>query len=72
LRRWIANLERNWDAAERLVGAGRARVWRLYMAGSAIGFDAGRLQIHQVLAVKNDRVGRSGMPLRPDWHRSPS
>jgi cyclopropane-fatty-acyl-phospholipid synthase len=67
LRRWVANLERNWDDAVRLVGPGRARVWRLYMAGSAVGFDAARIQIHQVLAVKNDRAGASGMPLRPDW-----
>jgi cyclopropane-fatty-acyl-phospholipid synthase len=42
----------------------RARVWRLYMAGSALGFEAGRLQVHQVLAVRPDR-GRSGMPLSP-------
>ena len=33
---------------------GRARVWRLYMAASAINFEAGRTQIHQVLAVKPD------------------
>jgi cyclopropane-fatty-acyl-phospholipid synthase len=67
LRQWVTNLEAHWTEAVNLVGPGRARVWRLYMAGSAMGFEAGRLQIHQVLAVKNDRVGHSGMPLRPDW-----
>jgi cyclopropane-fatty-acyl-phospholipid synthase len=67
LRRWVANLEANWDEAVRLVGAGRARVWRLYMAASAVNFDAARLQIHQVLAVKPDAQGSSAMPLRPDW-----
>jgi cyclopropane-fatty-acyl-phospholipid synthase len=66
LRKWVANLESNWDAAVREVGPGRARVWRLYMAGSALAFEAGQTQIHQVLAVKPDD-GRSGMPLRPDW-----
>ena len=36
------NLEaRLGRAPSRAVGEGRARVWRLYMAGSAIGFDAG-------------------------------
>jgi hypothetical protein len=35
-------------------GEARARIWRLYMAASALNFDAGRTQIHQVLAVKND------------------
>ena len=64
LRRWVANLETNWDAAVAEVGAGRARVWRLYMAASALGFERGDLQIHQVLAVRPDG-GRSEMPLRP-------
>ena len=49
-----------------LVGAGRARVWRLYMAASAVGFERGRISIHQVLAVKPDH-GRSGFALRPSY-----
>jgi cyclopropane-fatty-acyl-phospholipid synthase len=65
LRRWVANLERHWDEAVAEVGAPRARVWRLYMAGSAVNFEAGRTQIHQVLSVPRERDGRSGMPLRP-------
>jgi cyclopropane-fatty-acyl-phospholipid synthase len=70
LRAWVANLEANWDDAVQLVGAGRARIWRLYMAASAMNFEAGRTQIHQVLAVK-DAEGRSGMPRRPDWDTVP-
>jgi cyclopropane-fatty-acyl-phospholipid synthase len=69
----VANLDRNWDEAVRQVGAGRARVWRFYMAGSAVGFERHNLEIHQVLAVRPD-AGRSGMPLRPDFEgaaRSP-
>lgn len=62
LRAWVANLEDNWEAAVRLSSAGRARIWRLYMAGSALGFTANRLGINQVLAVKCDGHGRSGMP----------
>lgn len=62
LRAWVANLEANWDRAQRLVGPGRARVWRLYMAGSALGFEQNRLAIHQVLAVRAAADGRSGMP----------
>jgi cyclopropane-fatty-acyl-phospholipid synthase len=64
LRAWVSNLERNWDEAVAEVGAARARVWRLYMAASALNFEAGRTQVHQVLAVRSDG-GRSGMPLRP-------
>ncbi|GIU86454.1 MAG: cyclopropane-fatty-acyl-phospholipid synthase [Acidimicrobiia bacterium] len=66
LRAWVANLEGAWDEAVRLVGPGRARVWRLYMAASAVNFEEGRTQVHQVLGVRADG-GRSGMPLRPDW-----
>ena len=64
LRAWVRNLEANWDAAVAEVGTPRARVWRLYMAGSALGFEAGRLQVHQALAVRPED-GRSGMPLAP-------
>jgi cyclopropane-fatty-acyl-phospholipid synthase len=67
LRRWVRNLEDSWDEAVAEVGSARARIWRLYMAGSALGFEAGRLQVHQVLAVRSD-AGPSGMPLqRGTW-----
>jgi len=67
LRAWITNLERDWDGAVAAAGEGRARVWRAYMAGSALGFDAGRISIHQTLAVVPDVDGTSGMPWRRDW-----
>lgn len=62
LRAWVKNLEGRWDEAQRLVGPGRARVWRLYMAGSALGFEQNRIAVHQVLAVRTPAGGRSGMP----------
>ncbi len=65
LRQWVGNLEASWDEAVDEVGEARARVWRLYMAGSAINFEAGRSQVHQVLATPITDDGRSGMPLRP-------
>jgi cyclopropane-fatty-acyl-phospholipid synthase len=69
LREWVTNLEEGWDEAVSEVGAGRARIWRLYMAGSALGFEAGRLQVHQLLGVRAEG-GVSGMPLRPgSWER---
>jgi cyclopropane-fatty-acyl-phospholipid synthase len=67
LRRWVANLEEQWDDAVSEVGAPRARVWRLYMAGSAINFEAGRSQVHQVLSVPREPGGLSGLPLRPQF-----
>jgi cyclopropane-fatty-acyl-phospholipid synthase len=62
LRAWVANLEDRWDEAVRLVGAARARVWRLYMAGSAIAFADGDIAVHQVLGVVPTATGSSGMP----------
>lgn len=62
LRAWVANLDANWNDAVRLVGEPRARVWRLYMAGSAVGFTDGGIAIHQVLGVVPTKDGRSGMP----------
>ena len=63
LRRWSANLEAGWDDACRLVGERRARVWRLYLAGSAVSFEIADVGIHQVLGVKLTAGGESGMPL---------
>ena len=62
LRSWVANLEENWDAVVAHSSAGRARIWRLFVAGSALGFAANRLGVNQILAVKNDIRGRSGVP----------
>lgn len=62
LRAWVANLESRWEEAVALSSPGRARVWRLYMAGSALAFESGRLGVNQVLAVRAGPGGSSGMP----------
>ncbi len=62
LGHWVRNLEANWDTAVAIAGTERARVWRLYMAASAVGFAGGGLNIHQVLGVIRDPHGGSGMP----------
>ena len=67
LRDWGANLESNWDDAVEEVGIGKARVWRLYMAASRVGFDKNVIQLHQVLATRTDSDGNTGMPLRPNF-----
>lgn len=63
---WGWNLTEHWDEAVEEVGVGRARVWALYMAGSRLGFDQNKIQLHQVLGVRSDN-GDSDMPLRPTW-----
>jgi len=52
LRAWVRNLEEHWDEAVRLAGVGRARVWRLYMAASALGFEAGVTGVNQILVQR--------------------
>jgi cyclopropane-fatty-acyl-phospholipid synthase len=64
LRRWVANLEAEWAQAQRLTSPGRARVWQLYMAASALAFERNRIGVNQVLAVRTPESGASGLPLR--------
>jgi cyclopropane-fatty-acyl-phospholipid synthase len=57
LRAWMANLQRNRDAAIAAAGEQTYRAWRLYMAGSAQGFRTGRMGLFQSLLAKPLRTG---------------
>ncbi|MEJ7718623.1 MAG: class I SAM-dependent methyltransferase [Thermoleophilaceae bacterium] len=63
---WSANLQDHWEEAVAEVGEGRARVWRLYLAGARVSFEWDTLELHQMLGVRTTN-GAAGMPLRPDW-----
>jgi cyclopropane-fatty-acyl-phospholipid synthase len=52
VQRWIDTLEANWDEFVRLQGEEIARVWRLYLVGGALAFEAGRMGVDQFLAVR--------------------
>lgn len=68
LRQWVANLRERWDACVALSSPGRARTWQLFMVGSALSFEAGRIGLNQVLAVRPHSDGRSDMPMtRTAW-----
>jgi cyclopropane-fatty-acyl-phospholipid synthase len=62
-RAWVSNLGRRWDEAVRLSSPGQARVWRLYLAGSALAFEGHRVGVNQVLAVKPGPRGADRIPL---------
>ncbi|WP_420034028.1 class I SAM-dependent methyltransferase [Streptomyces sp. cg28] len=64
LRQWVRNLETRWAEALKLVSPGRARIWRLYMAASALSFERNKIGVNQILAVRTPAAGASGMPLR--------
>ncbi len=64
LAAWSRNLDDHWDEAVADVGIGKARVWRLYLAASRMGFARNMIQLHQVLAASPDADGDAGVPLR--------
>jgi cyclopropane-fatty-acyl-phospholipid synthase len=66
LAAWRANLEAHWAESVAEVGEARARVWRLYLAGSQVSFEKDNTELHQVLGTKTT-AGDAAMPLRPDW-----
>ena len=62
VRAWLGNLERRWDEAAGLIGTESARVWRLYLAGSALAFEQGRMGVDQILAVRPAPGRRASWP----------
>ncbi|WP_016908926.1 SAM-dependent methyltransferase [Streptomyces xiaopingdaonensis] len=73
LRAWVRNLEADFARGVRLTSPGRARVWRLYMAASALSFERNRIGVNQILAVRTPESGASGMPLRSrEWRADAS
>jgi cyclopropane-fatty-acyl-phospholipid synthase len=68
VRHWLKRMESRMEVASELVGELKARIWRLYLAGSAYYFQSGKLDLYQSLLVKC-ADGRSGLPLtRTDWY----
>ena len=60
LRRWVANLEKNHDAAVEATNEETYRIWRIYMAGSAIGFERATIAVYQMLLADRSRPWRFG------------
>ncbi len=53
LSAWIDRLDSNREAAERLAGGERLRVWRLYLRAARHGFATGFTSIYQVLGHRS-------------------
>jgi cyclopropane-fatty-acyl-phospholipid synthase len=66
LRSWVSRLEENHDQALQFVDELTYRVWRLFMSGSAYGFEHGRLNLHQALLSKPAADGHGEFPLTRD------
>lgn len=64
LRHWVANLEQNRDAAVAATSEQTYRIWRLYMAASAVAFERSGISIYQLLLSDPGRpwtLGRSAL-----------
>ncbi len=74
LAAWLARLEARFDRAVAIAGERRARLYRLYLAASAVGFRIGRTSVYQLLLVRRDASGRAdGIPrCRADWYAPPA
>lgn len=70
LQLWSQGLEQQLDKAAQWVPAKALRIWRLYLAGCAYGFQHGWMNLHQILAVKPREDGSHDLPwTRADLYR---
>lgn len=60
LRAWAAGLERHWSECVRLAGPGRARVWLLYLAASALACENGLIGRHEIRVKSREKGARAG------------
>ena len=68
LRHWVNRLEASHQEALNFVDEPTYRIWRLFMSGSAYGFQIGWNNVYQTLLLKSDK-GESDLPLtRADWY----
>ncbi|VVJ21016.1 Cyclopropane-fatty-acyl-phospholipid synthase (EC [Amycolatopsis camponoti] len=67
VRAWADTLEENWADVVALIGETGARVWRLYLVGGALAFEENRMGVDQILSVRPDDHGASGMPATREW-----
>jgi cyclopropane-fatty-acyl-phospholipid synthase len=65
IRAWEQTLEERWEEFVALAGEETARVWRLYLVGGALAFEERRMGVDQILAVRPDARGDSGVTDKP-------
>jgi cyclopropane-fatty-acyl-phospholipid synthase len=63
LRNWVRRLAAHRDEAIRAVGEVTYRTWRLYLSGSAYGFESGNINVNQSLLAKLESGGKGNVPM---------
>jgi cyclopropane-fatty-acyl-phospholipid synthase len=64
---WAGALAANRARAVQEAGEKRTRIWQIYLAGSAYGFDRGRINVYQLLACKAGLTRDYPLPLTRDY-----
>lgn len=64
---WVDRLEANRDAVLAIADEKVFRIWYIYMAGSAHGFERGWMSVYQVLAGRPYADGTLAFPLTRDY-----
>ena len=64
-RAWVERLTAHREACLKTVDQSTWRTWLLYLAGSSVAFDEGRLGLHQVLLAK--RGANGAVPVTRDY-----
>ncbi|MBH0201114.1 MAG: methyltransferase domain-containing protein [Nitrospira sp.] len=67
LAQWSQRLESQLITARHLVDERTLRVWRTYLAGSALAFSQGWLNVYQMLASRQEASGLTELPLTRAW-----
>jgi len=69
LAHWLRRLEGRFEEAVQLVGAERARAWRLYLASSSVAFRLGEIGVFQLLLLHPGPDGHAAVPrTRERWY----
>lgn len=66
LRHWSDRLEQQQQRAMELIGAKKLRIYRVYLAGCAHGFEQGWVNVQQILGYKDHADKRNPLP----WTRA--
>lgn len=69
-RHWSDNFEAAMTTLRGLASERQVRIWRVYLAGCAMGFARGWMNIYQLLAVKGGAEA-AGLPLTRDYMLRP-
>lgn len=67
LRCWEANLTQAFEQASELIGHKRVQLWRLYLLGSAIGFEENQMGIYQIVARRKADLTWNLPHIRSGW-----